>query len=283
MQKDLHHLLKFRVFRRIDYLLRHAQTRMSKPAKQCAFCGRTGATKSHIWPDWLKNILTPSATHHERIVGRLETFEPKMGMPPLQATKKQGHVGSRKPRNTCGKCNGGWMREIEETNMSLVPPLLLGHPHLLQSFGQRLLATFLCLVSMRIEISSVTVGSIPKAERDWLKQNYEPPANWRIWIARYKGEPLMDERFAAMQIASKTVKPSIEHCNSQVTTLVIGQLCAHLFSSTVWPNFGGYEGIQLCSIWPPSQFGIDTSAMPVITQTMVPWLHEAIGRELSPP
>src|ERR1700722_18221747 len=100
---------------------------MSKPATICAFCCERGATKSHIWPDWLKNILPQAATHHERIIGNMETFQSRSLAPAFQREVREGRVGGRKPRNTCKKCNGGWMREIEEATMSFMPSLLLGH------------------------------------------------------------------------------------------------------------------------------------------------------------
>lgn len=93
----------------------------------------------------------------------------------------------------------------------------------------------------------------------------------------------MDERFAPMHIAqSPKVKTGLEYCNAQVSTFVVGKLCAHLFSSTVWPRFDGYEGIELRSIWPPPQFDLEMSAVPIIEEGTIPWLHEAIGRSLAP-
>jgi hypothetical protein len=242
-------------------------------------------TKSHIWPDWFKTILPPTATHHERIIGKFETFgaeRPRFKAPAFQRKLRQGRVGGRKPRNTCVKCNGGWMREIEEATMPFMRGLLLGHlPFLLPSFNQRLLASLLCLVSMRVAASSETKQAIPQADRDWLRHRYEPPANWRIWIARHRGPDHMDERFAPMHISgSPDVETGLEYCNSQVSTFVVGKLCAHLFSSTVWSRFDGYEGIELASIWPPSQLDIEMGAAPVVEQALIPWLHEAIGREL---
>ncbi len=90
----------------------------------------------------------------------------------------------------------------------------------------------------------------------------------------------MDERYTAIQIASSPDVPAgMEHCNTQVSTLVVGQLCAHLFRSTVWTDFHGYEGINLSLIWPPANFDIDTRFLTVVTETTLPWLHETIARE----
>jgi hypothetical protein len=258
--------------------------RMSKPAGKCVFCGGIGdLTKSHIWPEWIAKILPQTATHHQQIVGEFATFVPKVAASSYWKRIRPGHVGTRKPRNTCKKCNGDWMRRLEESAMLIMPPLLLGEQYLLNVFSQRLLASFLCLVCMRVELASRDLRAIPASDRNWLMNRFEASPHWKIWIARYEGDPRMDQRHTTMHVASSPNVPTgIEHCNSQVTTLVIGHLYVHLFSSTVWPDFPGYEGVELTSIWPPCQFDIEVSMLPVIAEAEVPWLHETIGRT-SPP
>ncbi len=252
---------------------------MSKPAGKCAFCGGPGLTKSHIWPEWVEKFLPVPHTHHEQLTGQFATFVPTAAHPDFERRVKQGHVGTRKPRNTCVACNGKWMRTIEEATLPFMEQLLNGTPYLLETFSQRALATFLCLVTMRLELAS-TMKPIPAAHRDWIRTHFEPPPGWQIWIAKYEGAPVMDERFMAIQIASSPDVPrGIEHCNTQVSTFVVGALCAHLYSSTVWDDFPGYEGAFISRIWPPHQFDIDTSLLPIISEPDVPWLHETIARD----
>jgi hypothetical protein len=207
-------------------LLTQDQAIMANPKGKCVFCGSgEGLTKSHVWPEWAEAILPVTATHHEQIIGEFSTFIPKAKGPVFWRKIKQGHVGTRKPRNTCFRCNSGWMRTIEEATMTLMPPLLLGGPRLLWPTEQRLLATFLSLVCMRVEFSSREMRAIPAADHVWVMKRNEPPPHWRIWIARYDGPPRMDQRYTAMQIASSPNVPAgIEYCNSQVCTLVIGKL-----------------------------------------------------------
>jgi hypothetical protein len=40
------------------------------------------------------------------------------------------------------------------------------------------------------------------------------------------------------------------------------------------------ERIALSLIWPPRQFDIDARARPIVEEATIPWLHEAIAREL---
>src|ERR1700730_6560685 len=244
---------------------------MSKPAGKCVFCGGPGLTKSHVWPEWAEAILPESVTHHEQIIGEFHTFTPKVHGPAYYKKVKPGHVGQRKPRNTCKKCNGGWMRLIEEATMPFMAPLLLGQQYTLDATEQTALATLLCLVSMRVEMSSHEMQAIPKKDHEWLMAKPEPPARWKIWIARYIGSQRMGQRVTAMQIASSPeVTPGVEHCNTQVTSLAIGRFYAHLFSSTVWDDFSGYEGVNLVRLWPISQSVTEISFLPPIFETEVP-------------
>jgi hypothetical protein len=277
-QEALHDLLKFGIFCRINF------SAMPKPAGKCVFCReRRKLTKSHIWPEWAEQILPQTATHHEHIISQFRTFAPKVQGPTFHKRVKPGHVGKRRPRNTCFECNGGWMREIEEATIPFMEAILLGQRYSLTQTDQRLLAALLSLVSMRVELSSHEMRAIPPSDHDWIRTRFEPPPYWKIWIARYVGNVAMDEQHMAMQISSSMDVPAgVDHCNTQVTTLVIGQLCAHLFSSTEWPEFGGYEGIFLSRIWPLTPFDIEVSSLPPIFESEVPWLHETVARTTPP-
>jgi hypothetical protein len=254
---------------------------MSKPKGKCAFCGKPGdLTKSHVWPEWAEAILPETATHHEQIIGEFHTFTPVAKGPEYFQKVRPGHVGTRKPRNTCQKCNGEWMRLIEENTMPFLGSLLLAKPYSLDLAEQQMLAALLCLVSMRLEASwKDGPKGIPQTDLEWLMENPEPPANWKIWIARYVGSQKMDQQHTPMQIASSpNVPKGEEYCNTQVTSLVVGQFYAHLFSSTAWKDFPGYEGADLVQLWPLAHRVIPVQSLPTLFEQEVVWLHEAIPR-----
>jgi hypothetical protein len=247
------------------------------------FCGEPGLTKGHVWPDWLNNILPYTASHHEQTTGLFSTFVPEVPGPEKSVKVRQGHARSRKPRNTCGKCNSGWMSGIENDVIPAATQLIKGETFRFGESNQRQLAAFLCLISMRLEFLGI-MRAIPAIDRHYLKDHLEPPVMWTIWVAAYAGAKPDEHwsRYCAMQVGSTPadiVGP--EHCNTQVTTLVIGKLCAHLYSSTETPVLG-YEGIQLTRIWPTSGLSIDTRFLPPLTDEDVVSLHEAFARESVP-
>jgi hypothetical protein len=265
---------------------------MSKPKGKCAFCPRTNLSKSHIWPEWAQKVLPSIATHYEIARGGTRTYVPRALGTEKTTIIKPGAAAARRPRNTCVQCNSGWMREIEEAAQASVSALMLGRPELLTVIDQQILATFLCLVSMRISLTVRDSHPIPMSDFEHLIKYREPPPDWKIWIASFEGDQADDYWFGYFPMAMMSVRDRAElkaltigpeHCNTQVTTLVVGKFCAHLFSSMAGYNFDHYEGIQLATIWSPRQLYIDTGILPVIDADTIPELHEAIARDRDAP
>jgi hypothetical protein len=257
---------------------------MAKPQKRCVFCGGTPATKGHIWPEWFDRYLPEKASHHQELVGEILTFESKADGPTPRKITRQGHAGSRKPRNTCTKCNGGWMSRLEQSNIVRMSALILGQPVLLTPMDQWLLSALLCLITIRLEFTDLEMQGVPAADRRQLMSTGYPPFDtWRIWIARFSGANPEDHwsRHFGMQVVSSPNEIFRPHkCNTQVTTMVIGELCAHLVSSSVMPVPRGYTGIELTNIWPPSDFDIDSRAIPFLNDAEIVHLHESFAASI---
>jgi hypothetical protein len=128
---------------------------MSKPQKRCVFCDGTPATKGHIWPEWLDTYLPPKASHHVETVGEILTFKYEGARPARREKIRQGHSGSRKPRNTCLMCNTGWMSRLEQANIYTLSRLVTGKPCLLTPFDQWLLASLFCLITIPLEFTDL--------------------------------------------------------------------------------------------------------------------------------
>jgi len=87
----------------------------------------------------------------------------------------------------------------------------------------------------------------------------------------------------ATALSAAEIAAGPDDTNTQVTTIVVGRLCAHIFSSTVYDDFAGYVEPPMCRIWPITGFDIDTGYLPEIDAEDATWLHEAIGRDRNPP
>jgi hypothetical protein len=120
-----------------------------------------------------------------------------------------------------------------------------------------------------------------EADSRFLAREFAPPHHWKIWIAEFSGDDPDSHwsRYCAMQLESSPAAIfGADHCNTQVTTLVIGKFCAHIFCSTTLPDFQGYEGISLSQIWPPTYSYVDSRLIPSVNDEAVLWLHESMAR-----
>jgi hypothetical protein len=176
------------------------------------------------------------------------------------------------------------MSKIESAAKPTMSKLMLGEPILLDRMQQFLLAALLCLIAVRNEFSRLAVRGVSADERDWLRLNLAPPWGWQIWIMRYQGARSNEHwiRHFPMHLASSpTDETGPDKCNTQTTTLAIGQLGAHLFSSTAL-DFPGYVGMDLCQIWPPQDWYVDWTSVPTYNEADLKALAEALSRDIPP-
>jgi hypothetical protein len=174
------------------------------------------------------------------------------------------------------------MSRIEDTAKPIALPLMLGEPAVLGVIGQFLLSSLICLITVRNEFSSAEMIAISDRDREWFRTNLFPPWDWSIWIARYLSEE-KNEHWCIhipMHVDDNSVgRTGPEYVNTQTTTLVVGELCAHVFSSSVIAkDFPGYAGIDLCQIWPPSQLPINTGLIAAYSEPVLLSLAQALGR-----
>jgi hypothetical protein len=224
-------------------------------------------------------------THHVAHVGKLETFESKAEGPASQTIIRQGRAGARKPRNTCLECNGGWMSRLEQANMPTLTALILGRPALLRPADQWLLSSLLCLINIRMEFTNPEMQGVPAEDRKTLMTTGNVPLHtWKIWIARYHDDVDLEDHWTGqlgMQIVSDPAHNFRPHkCNTQVTTMVMGNFLAHLVSSTVYPVPAGYSDVNLTRIWPTASFDIDSEYMETLNRSEATDLHESLARSL---
>jgi hypothetical protein len=177
---------------------------MAKPPKLCAFCEKPGSiTKQHIWPEWIKKIIPGTASSHSVVTGEFLTFNPGPKYPQTHAAMRQGPAGSRKVRNVCGPCNGGWMGRLETLVKPTASALILNQFRIIEGDEKRYLATWLSLISMMVEFTNPATAAIEQRDRTFLMERLEPPPHFNIWISRYEGF----ESLACTHMASKSLSP----------------------------------------------------------------------------
>jgi hypothetical protein len=259
---------------------------MSRSITRCVFCGRPGVTKGHVWPKWMSKVLANPVDRHMNVQGRYRTFNPtQTRSTPFQTEVRQGRGASRKPRNTCLKCNSGWMRTIEDAAKPSLTKLIKGQSFLLDKEEQKKVASLICLISVRAEYLDGKL-SISDSDRDWLREKGSPPQNWKIWIGYFSGQKAGEYWYnrSALQVESemRSLKPyEVARYNTHSSTFVMGRLCCTAICSTFVDitKIKGYDA-QILRIW-PIQWNINTAMLPRLTDGGVASLGEAMARALA--
>ena len=257
---------------------------MSKPPRQCVFCGGRPLSDGHIWPGWMTETLPAKAPTHKRQFQVIGEFDPKPEILTLEEKTKQGPVGASKPRNTCLTCNGGWMSRIEDKSKPIVVPLILEERNfLLDTPCQIVIASLICLISMRVCLSRKETLETPLSERDALRLNGVPPQNWKIWIGPYvDADPSIHlGRHQASYLSSKLEGKVGAKPDTQITTFVVGKFCAHAFSAPLGINYD-FESHPhaLSQIWPPTYRYIEWDRIIAIDRTGFEHIASSMARDI---
>jgi hypothetical protein len=174
------------------------------------------------------------------------------------------------------------MSSIESLSKHFTSALIGGHSTILTPFLQLATASLLCLIVMRLEFTTEQIAILPQ-DRDWLRYYREPSRHWKIWIVRFvdvDAHEHWSRTYGLRLETNPTPAGEVDYCDVRVSTFVIGQLCAHIVYSTDSDVTAEveYDDVDLCRIWPPIVFDIETKMLPVLGGDAVLSLHEALAR-----
>jgi hypothetical protein len=159
-----------------------------------------------------------------------------------------------------------------------------GEPIYIPPNMQRRLSAWLAVVTVMVEHTNPPTIAIAQEDRRKLMERAELGSHWRVWVAQYHGNQWNEHvcRDTGMRIASADEQPALGPYNAQVTTFVLGHLCAHLYSRTTGPTVDGYIGADLQRIWAVRDYDIFWPCVQPITDEQIIALAEAIPASLRP-
>lgn len=155
---------------------------MAKFPGKCIFCGGSGLSKEHLFSEWLADFF-PRAELDTHTFGVIE-FNPRRL---VSSRSRPGHSGSKKIRKVCTKCNSGWISLIDDSARRALSPIFLGFGGTLTPATQAAIANWIAKIVMVGDAINPEKAKVTQAERDWIRLNRTPPANWQMWIATYAG------------------------------------------------------------------------------------------------
>ncbi len=224
------------------------------PKRRCIFCdGPAKLTKEHLWSKWTRQLVQYDSIKHEyanQVFNR--------GGTDRTAKITAGDVRNRGLRAVCGDCNSGWMSAVEERAKPTLEALIRGAGAFLNHDSQKTVTTWIAMKAMVAEFFDPSYAAIPLLERQFLNANRLPPDNWKIWIGNYKrGSWAGQWAHSASGLASpeSVARRKPETPNTQTSTLIVGQLYCHAFSSEIRSLVDrvqlGETGLaKLPQIWP---------------------------------
>ncbi len=188
---------------------------------------------------------------------------------PTQTIHK-GHSGVTKVPYVCAGCNNGWMSRIEMRTRPFLMPLIQGLPRSINTFDLKVLATWITKTVMVGEYMHPDHVATPDAERLHMYANLEPPDNWAIYIADYRGSKwrnLAMSHHIAKLLPPRPTEPSDSKApDTHFTSIGMGHLFIQVASSAgeiefendafrkIWPSN------KLALSWPPARAIHDTEA-----------------------
>ena len=231
----------------------------------CIFCGRTGnLTKQHVFSDWLKQLIprNPKGSLHFKSPSHFvpsSTFEHSRQI----YKSSQGDVGTRKIRNVCAGCNGGWMSVIEGNVKSILSELIQGTAATITEKEKLEISKWIVQTCIMGEYVHPEDRSIQSYHRRYFMNNLQPGPGWQIWIGKYAGNDdkivyrhggglLLDAQDYDPRTFSKIDHPNLFQC----TTIVLDRL--FIVGATLPTQYvrGLFNGLllnyssSLTQIWP---------------------------------
>ncbi len=184
----------------------------------------------------------------------------------------KGHSGVTKIPYVCRGCNNGWMSRMETRVRPFLMPLIQGLPRSISTFDLKVLAGWIAKTVMVGEYMHPDNIATPDAERLRMYADFEPPPNWRIWIADYRG--FKWRNLAMFHHVGRVLPPKpTEPSNSMIpdthfTSIGMGRLFIQVTATStaltiesdndalrqIWPLTG------LAMSWPPARFIEDAEA-----------------------
>jgi hypothetical protein len=219
----------------------------------CIFCGGVKLSKEHAFAKWLHPHLPmkPIANH--------EAFSEHILLTHTDSKVKvrSGDPHSGTVRVVCETCNTGWMSSLQEAARPALLPMVQGKR---SSLHKRHLQNLCGWVAMFVMVNewrekNRAFAGVSQEERSFLMENGVPPKTWKIWIGEL-ARPGGIYHHTSIPVAGNGVEvdmiDGIPMPNTQVTTVSMGPLFIHAFSSS-YPRASVNQRLPaetMSQVWP---------------------------------
>jgi hypothetical protein len=206
--------------------------RVIEKQRACVFCGRTPATKEHIFPFWLREAVGGvGPAIHLRLEGR--DHGPAPGDPLQYDYIRDAAEADVRVRVVCAPCNNEWMNDLDHDVEPLIVPLIRNHPVEVSEDDLVSLSRWATKIGLLLEHtrgrSSLTRrrSLTPPGAYARFAHTLIPPAEMRIWMLRIS-PPFTGAVWRTALIPVAAYDPDAARAlgapNGSLTTFAIGML-----------------------------------------------------------
>ena len=189
--------------------------------RKCLFCDKVADSREHMWPDWILKRLNVRELIRQKMGNDAEQLLPN----PAQKVKA-----------VCGKCNNGWMHELEQTNIPLIGNLMQDVALSLNGLQQYHIATWAVKMSMIGDFLARSHRPLffDQVEREQLHIATNLPERTNVWLGRYSFPDHIGFWGTNSWSTDKTV-------HAFITTVLVGHLVVQAVTLQCTDTWDGTE------------------------------------------
>jgi hypothetical protein len=198
-------------------------------ARKCIFCGGSGMTKEHYWPQWLEALHTRPVAGHMHWLSYKPTDEQNLilneSQRPLSALKS---TLSR----VCGPCNNGWMSRLQTSAKPVLTELFYGRWPKMSRSDFLALARWATMFAMVIEFADPRSVAVSQAQRTDFMNSGRPPHLFKIWMGQFTKYSHNDGGFYHRALVSHrplTERPAFSNTHSNV--FAVGEVLFYVIAA----------------------------------------------------
>lgn len=197
-------------------------------ARSCVWCQRdVPLTLEHVFPGWLLKEMPDQ--HLIRGVAHTQRREG------VELRKWTAARMDSKVRRVCGRCNNGWMSQLEKTARLVLSPLLAGRTKKLSPVEQEIVTVWALKTALMAEFLDPISRAATPEHFEGLYNGLKPTPNAHVWLAHYLGPKDIDYNHRVLHFP-ESEHGSVPGRNGYLSAFVFNKLVLYVMDVAITPG-----------------------------------------------
>ncbi|WP_444926119.1 hypothetical protein ACJJI4_18780 [Microbulbifer sp. TRSA002] len=212
--------------------------------KFCIFCGESGLSKEHFWPNWMRGNVNLSIS--DKHANEVYSGEAKSEAALEKRTERSGNLITLKFRVVCKACNNGWMSQLDNTVKPILKAGLEKTDYTLQENDIEALSKWAVMKVIVAENNHDGTQVTPSCDRKQFFKSLTIPGYYRVFLGRHSTDSVAAYHRHTSTIAFSKDGPMTDlkglERNTQTISFLIGSLFIYVVACReqdfkIWQNF----------------------------------------------